>query len=107
MKEISSILRSLWSFIGLDIGWLSCVLGAALDMHWLGVIIVILLFMIHLYIIGKNKFLIAILLAMSSIVPGFILDTILIIFEVFEPNRWILPNPITTIWLLMLSHQGY
>ena len=102
MKKISSILRSLWSFIGLDIGWLSCVLGAALDMHWLGLLTVILLCLIHLYIIGRRKFSSAILLGMSCIAVGFIVDTILINFKVFEPNRWILPRPITTIWLLML-----
>ena len=102
MKETRSALRLAWSVIGLNIGWFACVLGAAWDSHLLSVLIVPLLGAIHLAVIGRAKLLPAILLMAASLTVGLVLDTALIAIGAFEPNRWLMPNPITTIWLLML-----
>ncbi|MFC1633982.1 DUF2878 domain-containing protein [Planctomycetota bacterium] len=102
MKEKSSVYRPAWSVIGLNVGWFACVLGAARDVHWLGVVIVFLLGVIHVFVIGKEKILPAIFLGLASLMIGLVLDTALIAAGTYEPNRWLIPAPITTIWLLAL-----
>ena len=102
MRQTSSVLRPAWSVIGLNAGWFACVLGAAWDVHWLGVVIVLPLGVIHVWVIGKERLLPAILLGLASLVVGLVLDTALITAGAYEPNRWLLPTPMTTIWLLML-----
>ncbi len=102
MKETRSALRLVWSVIGLNIGWFACVLGAAWNVHLLSVLTVPLLMAIHLVVIGRAKLLPAIQLMVASLAVGLVLDTFLIALGAFEPNRWFMPQPITTIWLLML-----
>ena len=102
MRENNTLLRSVWSVLGLNIGWFACVLGAAWKIHWLSIAIVLLLVIIHLFVIGKKSLLPAILLGLASLVIGFVLDSILIAIGTYEPNRLLMPAPITTIWLLML-----
>jgi len=102
MKAENSVLRSAWSVIGLNFGWFACVLGAAWDVHWIGVVIVLLLGVIHVFVVGKERLLPAILLCLASLMVGFVLDTALIAVGAYEPNRWLMPTPITTVWLLML-----
>lgn len=102
MVDKRTLLRSIWSVIGLNIGWFACVLGAAWEIHWLSIVIVLLLVIIHLFVIGKKRLLPAIFLGLVSLATGFVLDTVLIAIETYEPNRWLMPAPITTIWLLML-----
>ena len=102
MKENSSVLRLAWSVIGLNVGWFACVLGAAWDLHWLSLVIVLLLVVIHMFVIGRERFPPAILLGLASLMVGLVSDTALIALGAYEPNRWLIPNPITTIWLLML-----
>jgi hypothetical protein len=102
MKERRSRLRLAWSVIGLNIGWFACVLGAAWTSYWLSVLVVPILGAIHLVVIGRARLLPAILLVAASLVVGLILDTALIAAGAFEPNRWFMPHPMTTIWLLML-----
>ena len=102
MRENNTLLRSVWSVLGLNIGWFACVLGGAWKIHWLSIVIVLLLVIIHLFVIGKKSLLPAILLGLASLVIGFVLDTILIAIGTYEPNRLLMPAPIITIWLLML-----
>jgi len=102
MKEKSTLLRPVWSVIGLNIGWFACVLGAAWEIHWLSIVTVLLLLIIHVFVIGKESLLPAILLGLGSLVVGFVLDTVLIAIQTYEPNRWFIPAPLTTMWLLML-----
>jgi len=102
MKQENSTLRSVWSVIGLNMGWFACVFGAAREVHWLGVIIVLFLGVIHVFVAGKQKLLPAILLGLASLMVGLVLDTTLIAAGAYTPNRWLIPTPITTIWLFML-----
>jgi hypothetical protein len=94
--------RLIWSVVALEVGWFACVLGAAWDAHWLGVLVVSLLAVIHGLIIKRDRLLPAILLALASLAVGFVIDTALIAIGAYEPNRWLLRSPIVTVWLLML-----
>ena len=102
MGQTRSTLRQAWSVGGLNIGWFACVLGAACDVHWLSVLIVPALGAIHLAVVGRAKAVPAVLLMAASLVFGVVLDTTLILLGTFEPNRWLMSYPLTTIWLLML-----
>lgn len=102
MRETKSRMRLVWSVAGLNIGWFACVLGAARNDHWLSVLVVPMLGIIHLVIIGRARILPAILLILASLVIGLSLDSLLILVGTYEPNRWLMPYPLTTIWLLML-----
>lgn len=95
-------MRLVWSIAGLNIGWFACVLGAARNDHWLSVLVVPLLGTIHLVIIERARILPAILLMLASLVIGLGLDSLLILVGAYKPNRWLMPTPLTTIWLLML-----
>jgi hypothetical protein len=102
MGKTRSTLRQAWSVVGLNIGWFACILGAAWDVHWLGVLIVPVLVAIHLAVIGRAKAVPAMLLMAASLVFGLVIDTVLILLGAFEPSRWLISYPLTTIWLLML-----
>ena len=102
MGQTRSTLRQAWSIVGLNIGWFACVLAAAWNVHWLSILIVSVLGAIHLAVIGRARVIPAILLMAASLVLGLALDTALIMLGTFEPNRWLMPYPMTTIWLLML-----
>jgi hypothetical protein len=102
MKEINSTLRVFFSVIGLNIGWFSCVLSASWNMDWLSILVVTILVASHLFIIGKQRVPSAVQLILVSLFFGFVLDTALILGRIYVPTRWVLPSPITTIWLLML-----
>lgn len=102
MSETKSTMRLVWSVAGLNIGWFACVLGAARNIHWLSVLVVLMLGVIHLLVIGRARILPAILLMLASLAVGLGLDSVLILIGAFEPNRWLMPYPLTTIWLLML-----
>jgi len=102
MRETKSTIRLVWSVAGLEIGWLACVLGAAWNVHWLSILVVPMLGVIHLLVIGRARILPAILLMSASLVIGLGFDSVLILIGAYEPNRWLIPYPLTTIWLLML-----
>ncbi len=102
MKQERSLPRLAWNIIALNIGWFACVLGAAWNIHLLGVGIVSALFVIHIIIIENESIGPAMLLAAASLAAGLIADTALIAAGVYEPARWIIPAPLPTVWLFML-----
>ena len=102
MRETKSTIRLVWSVAGLNIGWFACVLGAARNVHWLSVLVVPMLGVIHLLVVGRARILPAILLMLASAVIGLGLDSLLILIGAYEPNRWLMSDPLTTVWLLML-----
>ena len=95
-------MRLVWSVAGLNIGWFACVLGAARDDHWLSVLVVPMLCVIHLLVVGRARILPAILVMLASLIVGLGIDSVLILIGAYEPNRWLMPEPLTTVWLLML-----
>jgi len=102
MKLSSSKLRTAWSVVALDVGWFACVLGAAWRVHWLGAFVVSLLWAVNILTSEKDAMVSQIALGLACLLIGFGMDTILISIGTYEPNRWLLPHPLTTVWLLML-----
>jgi len=94
------MLRLLLNMIALQVGWFSCVLGAAHGYPWLGPPVVFGLIVLHM-ILSKPRSL-EFFLVMSAIAVGLILDSLLVVAGAFSPKRLVLPSPLTTIWMLAL-----
>lgn len=101
-KSIQHLIKNIWNLISVDVGWGACVLGAAWGFHGLGLIVVLLLLIIHIALIERNKIQIVLTVAFITMVTGFFADTLLIILGTVEPNRWLMPPPFTEIWDLMI-----
>ena len=99
---IGGLTKGFWNLISVNIGWLACITGAAQGYHWLGMVVVPILFVIHITVIQRRKILKILIVAMASTTIGFLTDTILIIVGTVEPNRWLMPAPFTTVWDLMI-----
>jgi hypothetical protein len=99
---IGGLIKSLWNIISADIGWLACILGAAWGHHWLGLVVVPILFVIHIAVIESHKIATVLIVAVASMGVGFLVDTTLIIIGAVEPNRWMMPAPFTTLWDLLI-----
>jgi hypothetical protein len=99
---IGGLTKGFWNIISVNIGWLACILGAAKGHHWLGLVIVPILFVIHIMAIEKHKIYTIFIVALATMVVGFFIDTTLIIIGTVEPNRWVISAPFTTIWDIMI-----
>ena len=99
---MSDLAKGFWNLISADIGWLACILGAARGHHWLGLVVVPILFVIHITLIERHKIVNVFVVALASMGIGFLIDTALIIIGTIEPNRWIMPAPFTTLWDLLI-----
>jgi hypothetical protein len=99
---IGSLTKGFWNLISVNIGWLACILGAARGHHWLGLVVVPILFVIHITAIERHKIRKIFIVALATTAIGFLMDTTLIIVGSVEPNRWMMPAPLTTIWDLMI-----
>ena len=99
---IGGLTKDFWNLISVNIGWLACILGAARGHYWLGLVVVLILFVIHITAIERLKIRKIVIVAMASTAIGFLTDTILIIVGTVEPNRWLMPAPFTTVWDLMI-----
>ena len=88
--------------IGPTIGWFACVIGAAKELFWLGPLTVASLILASISIRG-SRFLSRILILLSaSIVFGLLFDSLLIGLGIYVPKRWLMPEPLSTLWLLAL-----
>ena len=94
------MLRLLVNVIAFQVGWFSCVLGAAHGHAWLGPAVVFGLVLLHV-ILSKPRGLEVFLVA-SAIAAGLILDSLLVVAGAFSPKRLMLPSPLTTLWMLAL-----
>ena len=101
-KRILDFLKNLWNFFSTDIGWVVCVMGAAWDVHWPGLVVVAALFAVHLFVFGRDKLRPVILTGLLVMAIGFVVDTGLIVLGVVEPKRWLMPAPLTTLWDILL-----
>ena len=101
-KSIQNLTKNIWNVISVDIGWLACVFGAASGHHWLGVLIVGILFVIHINAIERHSKRLLFSVTLAAVFIGFITDTALILLGTVEPNRWIIPAPFTTLWDLSI-----
>ena len=96
------LIKRVWNIISANIGWLACVFGAASGHHWLGLLVVGILFMIHITAIERHRIRLIFSVAFASVLIGFLTDTALILLGTVEPNRWFMPAPFTTLWDLVI-----
>lgn len=101
-QRIAGMLRNIWIILSPEIGWITCIMGAAHGYHWLGLVVVPILFAIHILAIEQHKAYPIFSVALAAIIIGFITDTALIFIGSVEPNRWLMPWPFTTLWDLMI-----
>jgi hypothetical protein len=99
---IGGLTKGFWNLISVNIGWLACITGAARGHHWLGLVVVPILFVIHITAIERRKIRKIFIVALATTAIGFLTDTTLIIVGTVEPNRWVMPAPFTTIWDLLI-----
>lgn len=95
-------MRTFLNMIGLDIGWFACVLAAAYEVHWVAFIVVILIGIANLAAMHKKEIIYTLILSAITVGLGFIIDSVLILSAIYEPQRWIIPSPLITCWLIML-----
>ena len=86
--------------VGVNVGWFACVLGAARGAHWLGPAVVGGLLALHLALNRPRRA--ELLLAVAGGAFGFAFDSLLIAGGFYEAERWVLPAPLTTVWLVAL-----
>jgi hypothetical protein len=94
--------KGFWNAASANIGWFACVLGAAWDRQWVGLIVVPILFVIHSTAVERHKIPIIILLALAAMIIGLFTDTALIMLGTVEPNRSVMPHPLLPLWDLMI-----
>ena len=95
--------RSLMSFVSFNLGWWACALGPRYQMEWIGPVVLPFFLWLHLYFAppatraGELYFLFALGFA------GFIIDTILIYFGIFEiiPSSLFTPPWLVCMWILL------
>jgi hypothetical protein len=95
-------LKTLFFIIGPTIGWFACVIGAVEELFWLGPLTVTLLVLSSIGIRGSRFLSRILLLLTASIVFGLLFDSLLIGFGIYTPKRWLMPEPLATLWLLSL-----
>jgi len=97
------MIRKISNYIGLQIGWLACAIGAAQGMAWLGPLVVALYLGLHLYWSPKrSQELMFILLVglMGVVVDSLKKVTGLITYAGDVPLAWLAPPWIIAMWLL-------
>jgi len=95
-------LKTLLYVFGETFGWFACVLGAAHHRHWLGALAVIGLLVLHLVTRGERSARRILVITLMSVLFGFCFDSLLILGGLYTPARWLIPSPLTTIWLMAL-----
>ena len=96
------LIKRVWNVISANIGWLACVFGAASGHHWLGLLVVGILFVIHITAIERHRTRVLFTVAFASVLIGLLTDSALILLGTVEPNRWFMPAPFTTLWDLVI-----
>jgi hypothetical protein len=93
-------LRKIINFTTFQAAWFDTVLGAAHGMPWLGVIAVPAALALHLALSPDRRpeFLLAIIAAST----GFVFDSILIAAGAFSPIPFGFPEPLSSLWMVML-----
>ncbi len=93
-------MNTLINFVAFQIGWFACILGAARGHSLWGPAIVALVLALHLVLSRVRSA--EILLAFAAAAIGFAVDTTLIALGTFVPARSLLPQPLSTVWLIAL-----
>ena len=93
-------MRLIVNFVGFQIGWFACVLGAANGRAWVGPVLVLFLLLVHLALSNEKPREAALALAAAGI--GFAFDSALIATGTFSPIRQFFPSPFSTLWLVAM-----
>ena len=94
------------NFVLFQIGWFACVLGAAKQMPWLGVMIVACIFAWHLSQAKQAKpefILLIIALLMGGIYDQFMLSSKLITYQAHGWSNALVPIWILALWALFVT----
>lgn len=92
--------KKIINVIVFQIAWFAAVLGAGHGMPWLGVVVVPIVLGLHLALSPDWRP--ELLLALSAAAMGFCFDTILVSAGVFAPVFFLLPEPFSPPWMVML-----
>lgn len=95
-------MKTLLYVFGETVGWFACILGAAQQRHWLGVLVVIALLGLHVATRAGRSVSRILVVVLVSVLLGFCFDSLLILGGVYTPARWLIPSPFATIWLMAL-----
>lgn len=93
-------MRLLVNLVAFQVGWFSCVMGAAYGFYWLGPVTVLAIFGLHLYLTGCYRR--ESLIGLVFLAAGFVVDTVLTASGVYSPAENLLPRPFSPPWLLAL-----
>ncbi|MBN2513898.1 MAG: DUF2878 domain-containing protein [Sedimentisphaerales bacterium] len=100
--SIGRLAKGFCNLLSIDIGWAACIMGASHGYHWLGLIVVPILFIIHITLIETQKIRTVFTVALITMGIGFFADTLLVVLGTVEPKRWIMPPPFIPLWDLMI-----
>ncbi|MDZ7747606.1 MAG: DUF2878 domain-containing protein [Halofilum sp. (in: g-proteobacteria)] len=89
-----------WNVVALNIGWWSCVLGAALGPVWLGPAVIAVLVAIHLALVPCRQRELATLAAVGLI--GYAADSLLVLAGAFEFPAAARVGAPSTVWMVAL-----
>jgi hypothetical protein len=94
-------MKNIVNFLFFQVGWFSCVLGAAHGYLLAGPIVVCILFAAHL-LINKPLMLQEIIIGSCAMLCGIFFDTLCIALGVYVPVRYLIPDPYIPLWFLAL-----
>jgi len=107
MKRHSNLLRSGVNYVGAQVGWLACAIGAARGMPWLGPLVVGIYLSIHLRwspIRGREVRLIGIVGLLGLVVDSVMKGAGLITYHSpWSLAEWLAPWWIVAMWLLFAT----
>ena len=89
-------MRALASFVGLQLGWFACVLGAAHGRPWLGPVVVLVALSVHVarqHSSGRE----ALVLGFAAVL-GFVVDTALLRTGVLQLEGLVAPPWLVALW---------
>ncbi len=93
-------MSTLINFAAFQLGWFACILGAARGQTLWGPVVVALVLALHLARTRVRRG--EALLALMAAGIGFLVDSGLIAVGAYAPVRWLLPSPLSTVWLVAL-----
>lgn len=99
-NRVTLMMRKMINVVIFQSAWFAAVLGAGNGMPWLGVTAVTAALALHLALSPDWRP--ELLLAFCAAILGFIVDSVLITAGAFSPVPYLFPEPLTSLWMVML-----
>jgi hypothetical protein len=102
-----SILRGAFNYLGMQVGWFACVLGAARGLPWVGPVVAGIYLVVHLLSSSNRARELRFILTVGAIGMG--VDSVkkasglLTYASPLPPSEWLAPLWITAMWLLFAT----